>query len=87
MINNCPFAISINPDVQITDTKDGYTLHGAESEPNALLTWETTPGISAALDYLKAGNTTPESLVQGLAELEGQAAGEQFGQILQKLDE
>jgi cyanobactin maturation PatA/PatG family protease len=87
MINNCPFAISLNPDVQITDTKDGYTLHGAESEPNALLTWETTPGISAALDYLKAGNTTPESLVQGLAELEGQAAGEQFGQMLQQLDE
>jgi len=87
MINNCPFAISLNPDVQITDTKDGYTLHGAESEPNALLTWETTPGISAALDYLKAGNTTPESLVQGLAELEGQAVGEQFGQMLQQLDE
>nr|WP_083623038.1 PatA/PatG family cyanobactin maturation protease [Planktothrix paucivesiculata] len=86
-MNNCPFAISLNPDVQITDTKDGYTLHGAESEPNALLTWETTPGISAALDYLKAGNTTPESLVQGLAELEGQAAGEQFGQMLQQLDE
>ncbi|MEA5519913.1 PatA/PatG family cyanobactin maturation protease [Limnoraphis robusta] len=86
-MNNCPFAISLNPAVQVTSTKDGYTLHGAESEPNAWLTVATTPGMGMALDSLKAGNTTPELLVQGLAELEGQAAGEQFGQILQQLDE
>ncbi len=86
-MNNCPFAISLNPAVQVTSTEDGYTLHGAESEPNAWLTLATTPGMGMALDSLKAGNTTPESLVQGLAELEGQAAGEQFGQILQQLDE
>lgn len=86
-MNNCPFAISLNPDVQVTSTKDGYTLHGAESEPNTWLTLATTPGMGMALDSLKAGNTTPELLVQGLAELEGQAAGEQFGQMLQQLDE
>jgi thiazoline dehydrogenase / protease len=86
-MNHCPFAISLNPAVQVTSTKDGYTLHGAESEPNALLTLATTPGMGMALDSLRAGNTTPESLVQGLAELEGQAAGEQFGQMLQQLDE
>jgi cyanobactin maturation PatA/PatG family protease len=86
-MNNCPFAISLNPAVQVTSTKDGYTLHGAESEPNAWLTVATTPGMGMALDSLKAGNTTPELLVQGLAELEGQAAGEQFGQMLQQLDE
>jgi cyanobactin maturation PatA/PatG family protease len=86
-MNNCPFAISLNPAVQVTCTKDGYTLHGAESEPNTWLTLATTPGMGMALDSLKAGNTTPESLVQGLAELEGQAAGEQFGQMLQQLDE
>jgi len=86
-MNNCPFAISLNPDVQVTSTKDGYTLHGAESEPNTWLTFATTPGMGMALDSLKAGNTTPESLVQGLAELEGQAAGEQFGQMLQQLDD
>jgi len=86
-MNNCPFAISLNPAVQVTSTKDGYTLHGAESEPNALLTVATTPGMGMALDSLKAGNTTPELLVQGLAELEGQAVGEQFGQMLQQLDE
>ncbi|MEA5539693.1 PatA/PatG family cyanobactin maturation protease [Limnoraphis robusta Tam1] len=86
-MNNCPFAISLNPAVQVTSTKDGYTLHGAESEPNTWLTLATTPGMGMALDSLKAGNTTPESLVQGLAELEGQAAGEQFGQMLQQLDE
>jgi thiazoline dehydrogenase / protease len=86
-MNNCPFAISLNPAVQVTSTKDGYTLHGAESEPNTWLTLATTPGMGMALDSLKAGNTTPESLVQGLAELEGQASGEQFGQMLQQLDE
>ncbi len=86
-MNNCPFAISLNPAVQVTSTKDGYTLHGAESEPNAWLTVATTPGMGMALDSLKAGNTTPELLVQGLAELEGQAVGEQFGQMLQQLDE
>jgi cyanobactin maturation PatA/PatG family protease len=86
-MNNCPFAISLNPAVQVTSTKDGYTLHGAESGPNTWLTLATTPGMGMALDSLKAGNTTPESLVQGLAELEGQAAGEQFGQMLQQLDE
>jgi cyanobactin maturation PatA/PatG family protease len=86
-MNNCPFAISLNPAVQVTSTKDGYTLHGAESEPNAWLTVATTPGMGMALDSLKAGNTTPELLVQGLAELDGQAAGEQFGQMLQQLDE
>ncbi|MBE9245940.1 hypothetical protein IQ223_15910 [Microcystis aeruginosa LEGE 00239] len=42
MINNCPFAISLNPDVQVTSTKDGYTLHGAESEPNTWLTLAIT---------------------------------------------
>ncbi|MCC3490648.1 MAG: PatA/PatG family cyanobactin maturation protease [Microcoleus sp. PH2017_25_DOB_D_A] len=86
-MNNCPFAISLNPAVQVTSTEDGYTLHGAESEPNAWLTLATTPGMGMALDSLKAGKTTPESLVQGLAEIEGQAAGEQFGQMLQQLDE
>ena len=86
-MNNCPFAISLNPAVQVTSTEDGYTLHGAESEPNALLTWETTPGISAALDYLKAGQTTTPSLVKALTDLDGQSAGEQFALKLQQLDE
>lgn len=86
-MNNCPFAISLTPDVQVTSTEDGYTLHGAESEPNALLTWETTPGISAALDYLKAGQTTTTSLVQALTDLDGQSAGEQFALKLQQLDD
>lgn len=40
-----------------------------------------------ALDRLRVGNTTPKSLVQGLAEIDGQVAGEQFAQMLQQLDE
>jgi len=82
-----PFAVSLNPFVQLTSTEDYYTLHSAESEPTALLTLATTPGIGMALDHLKAGNTNTASLVQALAELEGQAAGEQFGQMLQQLDD
>jgi cyanobactin maturation PatA/PatG family protease len=86
-MNNCPFAISLNPDVQVTSTEDGYTLHGAESEQNGLLTWETTPGISVALDYLKAGQTTTASLIKALTDLDGKSAGEQFAVKLQQLDE
>ncbi|AFZ08009.1 SagB-type dehydrogenase domain protein [Oscillatoria nigro-viridis PCC 7112] len=82
-----PFAVSLNPFVQVTSTEDHYTLRSAESDPTALLTMATTPGIGMALDRLKAGNTTPDSLVQGLAELDGRAAGEQFGRMLQQLDE
>ncbi|WP_293149412.1 MULTISPECIES: PatA/PatG family cyanobactin maturation protease [unclassified Microcoleus] len=82
-----PFAVSLNPDIQVKSTKDHYTLHSAESDATALLTLATTPGIGIALDRLKAGNTTTEALVQGLAELDGQAAGEQFALTLQKLDE
>ncbi len=82
-----PFAVSLNPFVQLTSTEDYYTLQSAESDPTALLTLATTPGIGIALDRLQFGNTTTESLVQGLAELEGQAAGEQFALTLQQLDE
>ncbi|MEG4939449.1 PatA/PatG family cyanobactin maturation protease [Microcoleus sp. F4-D5] len=82
-----PFAVSLNPNIQVESTDDHYTLHSAESDPTALLTLATTPGIGIALDRLKAGNTTPDSLVQGLAELDGRAAGEQFGRMLQQLDE
>ncbi|MEG4838144.1 PatA/PatG family cyanobactin maturation protease [Microcoleus sp. B9-D4] len=86
-MSNHPFAVFLNPDIQIKSTEDQYTLHSAESDPTALLTLATTPGIGIALDRLKAGNTTPDSLVQGLAELDGRAAGEQFGRMLQQLDE
>ncbi|MEA5536878.1 PatA/PatG family cyanobactin maturation protease [Crocosphaera sp. XPORK-15E] len=86
-MSNHPFAISLNPDIQVTNTQDYYTLHSAESEPVTLLNLATTPGISIALDRLKAGNTTTESLLQALTELDGQAAGEQFALMLKQLDE
>lgn len=86
-MRNYPFAVSLNPFVQVTSTEDYYTLQSAESDPTALLTLATTPGIGMALDRLKAGNTTTASLVQGLAELDGRAAGEEFALTLQQLDE
>lgn len=86
-MSNHPFAVSLNPFVQVTSTEDYYTLHSAESDPTTLLTLATTPGIGIALDRLKAGNTTTASLVQGLAELDGRAAGEEFALTLQQLDE
>ncbi|MEQ8465766.1 PatA/PatG family cyanobactin maturation protease [Coleofasciculus sp. E1-EBD-02] len=86
-MSNYPFAVSLNPDIQITSTGDHYTLQSAETDPTAWLTLATTPGISMALDHLKAGNTTTESLMQGLAELDGGAAREQFTLMLQQLDE
>lgn len=86
-MSNPPFTVSLTADIHVTSTEDCYTLHSPESAPTALLTLATTPGIGTALDRLKAGNTTTESLVQDLAELEGQAAGEQFGRMLQQLDE
>ena len=82
-----PFAVSLNPFVQVKSTEDYYTLNSAESDPTALLTLATTPGIGITLDRLKAGNTTTASLVQGLAEVDGRAAGEQFALTLQQLDE
>ncbi|MEG4498106.1 PatA/PatG family cyanobactin maturation protease [Microcoleus sp. F10-C6] len=82
-----PFAVSLNPFVQVKSAEDYYTLHSAESDPTALLTLATTPGIGIALDRLKAGNTTTASLVQGLAEVDGRAAAEQFALTLQQLDE
>jgi cyanobactin maturation PatA/PatG family protease len=86
-MSNHPFAVSLNPFVQVKSAEDYYTLHSAESDPTALLTLATTPGIGMALDRLKEGNTTTASLVQGLAELDGRAAGEQFAVTLQQLDE
>ena len=86
-MNNCPFAISLNPDVQVSSTQDGYILQGSESQENGLLTWETTPSLDKALDYLKAGKTNPGSLVKALTDLAGQSAGEQFTLKLQQLDE
>ena len=81
-----PFTISLNPDIQVTSTEDYYTLRSAASDPSALLTLATTPRINMALDHLKQGNTTTESLVQRLAKLDGQQAEEQFAEILQQLD-
>ncbi|MEQ9368241.1 MAG: PatA/PatG family cyanobactin maturation protease [Coleofasciculus chthonoplastes F3-SA18-01] len=81
-----PFAVSLNPFVQVKSTEDYYTLHSAESEPTAGLNLATTPGIGMVLESLKAGNTNTESLLQGLAELYGQATGEQIAQMLQQLD-
>lgn len=81
-----PFAVSLNPDIQVKSTEGRYTFHSVESDPTAWLTLATTPGFGIALDRLKAGNTT-ESLVQGLAELDGRAAGEQFALMLKQLDE
>ncbi|MEG4576787.1 PatA/PatG family cyanobactin maturation protease [Microcoleus sp. N3A4] len=86
-MSNHPFAVSLNPFVQVKSAEDYYTLHSAESDPTALLTLATTPGIGIALDRLKAGNTTTASLVEGLADLDGRAAGEQFALTLQQLDE
>ncbi|MGE5656396.1 MAG: PatA/PatG family cyanobactin maturation protease [Actinomycetota bacterium] len=86
-MNHHSFAVSLNPFVQVSSTEGQYTLRGEEADATALLTLATTPGITMVLDHLKAGNTTPELLVQKLAELEGQAVGEQFGQILKQLDE
>ncbi|MEQ9668019.1 PatA/PatG family cyanobactin maturation protease [Coleofasciculus sp. G2-EDA-02] len=86
-MSNYPFAVSLNPDIQVTSTGDHYTLQSAETDPTAWLTLATTPGISMALDHLKAGNTTTESLMQGLAELDGGAAREQFALMLKQLDE
>jgi SagB-type dehydrogenase family enzyme len=86
-MSNHPFAVSLNPFVQVTSTEDYYTLQSTESDPTTLLTFATTPGIGIALDRLKAGNTTTESLVQRLAELDGRAAGEQLALMLQQLDE
>lgn len=82
-----PFAVSLNPNIQVKSTEDQYTLHSAESDPTASLTLATTPGIGIAVDRLKEGNTTTASLVQGLAEVDGRAAGEQFALTLQQLDE
>jgi len=82
-----PFAVSLNPFVQVTSNENYYTLHSAQSDPTAFLTLATTPGIGMALDRLKAGNTTTESLVQGVAELDGRAAKEQLAQMLQQLNE
>lgn len=82
-----PFTVSLNSNIQVTSTEDSYTLHKAESDPTTLLTLVTTPGIGLAIDRLKAGNTTTESLVQALAELDGRAAGEQLAMRLQQLDE
>ncbi|MFP5270488.1 PatA/PatG family cyanobactin maturation protease [Coleofasciculus sp.] len=86
-MSNHPFAVSLNPDIQVTSTGDHYTVHSAESDPTAWLTLATTPGISMALDHLKAGNTTTEFLMQGLAKLDGGAAREQFALMLKQLDE
>ncbi|HBL12752.1 MAG TPA: hypothetical protein DD379_15395, partial [Cyanobacteria bacterium UBA11162] len=86
-MSNHPFAVSLNPDIQVTSTEDHYTLQSAETDPTAWLTFATTPGISMAVDHLKVGNTTTASLVQALAELDGEAAGEQFALTLQKLGE
>ncbi|RCJ18679.1 thiazoline oxidase [Nostoc sp. ATCC 43529] len=86
-MSNHPFAVSLNPFVQIKSTEDYYTLQSVESDSTALLTLATTPGIGIALDHLKAGNTTTESLVQSLTELYGQGTGEQFALMLQQLDE
>jgi cyanobactin maturation PatA/PatG family protease len=86
-MNHHPFAVSLNPFVQVSSTEDQYMLRSVESDPTALLTLATTPGITMVLDGLKAGSSTPELLVQKLAELEGQAVGEQFGQMLKQLNE
>ncbi|HAX85206.1 MAG TPA: hypothetical protein DCY91_02840 [Cyanobacteria bacterium UBA11370] len=86
-MSNHPFAVSLHPFVQVKSTEDHYTLHSTESDPTPLLTLATTPGIGMALDRLKAGNTTTASLVQGLAELDGRVAGEEFALTLQQLDE
>jgi hypothetical protein len=82
-----PFAIALKPDIQVTSTKDYYRLQSAESDPTACLTLATTPGMGIALARLRAGNTTTESLVQALAELDGRAAGEQLAITLQQLGE
>lgn len=81
------FAVSLNPDIQITSTKDQYTLHSAESEPTALLKFVKTPGINLAFDRLKKGHTTTTSLLQNLTELYGGEVGEQFTLTLQQLRE
>jgi hypothetical protein len=48
-----PFAVFLNPDIQVTSTEGQYTLHSAKSDHIAWLTLATTPGIGIALDRLK----------------------------------
>ncbi len=82
-----PFAISLNPAIEITTAEDQYTLAARGLTSTALLNLATTPGLSNALKQLQEGRTTAEALVQALAEREGKAAGEQFAVTLQQLQE
>ncbi|WP_156803814.1 DUF5838 family protein [Lyngbya sp. PCC 8106] len=52
-MSNHAFAVSLNPDIQVTSTEDCYTLHSAQSDPTAWLTLVTTPVIGIVLDRLK----------------------------------
>lgn len=85
-MSNHAFTVSLNPDIRVARTEDYYTLHSAQSDSTALLTLATTPGIETAFAHLQAGNTTTESLVQELTNLDGQEAAEQFALALQQLE-
>lgn len=79
------FAVSLNPDVQITSAEDHYTLHSAESEPTTWLNLVKTSGIALAFDHLKEGNSTTASLLQRVRELDGSETGKQFALTLEQL--
>ena len=81
------FAVSLNPNIHVTSTKDQYTVYSSESELTPLLNLVKTPGIDLAFDHLQKGNTTTASLLQGLTKLDGQEVGEQFALTLQQLRE
>jgi hypothetical protein len=87
-----PFTVSLNANIQVSATDDGYTLSAAASEENgqplaSMLILPVATGIGDVLAHLREGNATPDALVQTLAQREGTATGEQFALTLQQLDQ
>lgn len=86
------FTVSLNPNIQVNVTEDGYTLSNSPSEEEvqpfaSMLTLPATRGMGDALAHLREGNATSDSLVQTLVKRESTAAGEHFAITLQQLDQ
>ncbi|RAM49416.1 MAG: hypothetical protein C6Y22_22580 [Hapalosiphonaceae cyanobacterium JJU2] len=86
-MNYYPFNVRFDSNIQVKNTEDSYTLSSSVPSPTSAISLAKTPGMETAFAHLQAGDTTTESLMQVLTNLDGQPAAEQFAQTLQQLEE
>lgn len=90
-MRSIPFTISLNPDIQVNASEQGYTLSRLASDDQPVVTPNRSVSVGSewgdAIAHLQEGQATPSHLLQTLEKQVDPAINTQFVTTLQTLDQ